>query len=123
MTYIAEPQIEARASELWRRYSLQPKFDIERLLDDLGLGLVWEDVDDSDGASVLGQLVPEEKLVVLNERHIERMEEKDGRLRRYTIGHEVGHWILHASAERLGSLSLFDGHRIWCRDHSTDPVE
>lgn len=123
MTYIAEAQIEARTSELWRCHSLEPGFDVERLLDDLGLGLVWEDVDDSQGGLVLGQLIPEKKLVVLNERHIERLEEKDGRLRRYTVGHEVGHWVLHADAARSGTLSLFDGERIWCRDGSPDPIE
>jgi Zn-dependent peptidase ImmA (M78 family) len=123
VTYIADAQIEARASELWLRHCLQPGFDVERLLDDLGLGLVWEDVDDADGGLVLGQLIPERKLVVLNERHIEQLEEKDGRLRRYTIGHEVGHWGLHAGALRSGTLSLFDGERIWCRDGSSDPVE
>lgn len=123
MTFIAEAQIEARAAELWRRYSLEPGFDVERLLERLGLDLVWEAVDDQAGGAVLGQLVPEKRLVVLNERHIERLEDKDGRLRRYTIGHEVGHWELHAAEARSGSLSLFDGERIWCRDGSPDPVE
>jgi hypothetical protein len=98
-------------------------FDVERLLDRLGLDLVWEAIDDDDGGAILGQLLPEKQLVVLNERHIDRLEEKDGRLRRYTIGHEIGHWELHADAARSGSLSLFDGERIWCRDGSPDPVE
>lgn len=123
MTFIAEAQIEARTLELWRRHSLEPAFDVEQLLDDVGLGLVWEDVADSADAVVLGQLIPEKKLVVLNERHIDRLEEKNGRLRRYTIGHEIGHWILHAEAARSGTLSLFDGERILCRDGSQDPVE
>jgi hypothetical protein len=124
VTYISEAQIEARAAELWRRHSLEPGFDVERLLDDLGLGLVWEVVDDhgAEGA-VLGQLIPEKQLVVLNERHIEGLEDKQGRLRRYTVGHEVGHWVLHADAARLGNLSLFDGDRIRCRNGSPDPVE
>jgi len=62
-------------------------------------------------------------VVVLNERHIDLLEQKEGRLRRYTIGHEVGHWTLHADAIRSGTLSLFDGSRVWCRDGSSDPVE
>lgn len=123
MTYIAEAQIEARVSELWNQHSLDRAFDVERLLDDLGLSLVWENVDDGDGGLVLGQLIPEKRCVVLNERHIERLEEKDGRLRRYTVGHEIGHWILHAAAARSGTLNLFDGERIWCRDGSIDPIE
>lgn len=123
MTYIAESQIEARAAELWRRHSLEPAFDVERLLDALGVGLVWESVDDAGGGAVLGQLIPAKQLVVLNERHIAQLEEKEGRLRRFTIGHEIGHWILHAQATRSGDLGLFDRERVWCRTGSSDPVE
>jgi len=123
MTFIPEQRIETRAAELWRRHGLVPGFDVERLLDAVGLGLAWEPVDDDGGTLVLGQLIPEEKVVVLNERHVDLLEEKDGRLRRYTIGHEVGHWILHAEDIRSGTLSLFDGKRVWCRDGSQDPAE
>ena len=123
MTFIPEARIEARAAELWQRHSLDVGFDVERLLDDIGLSLVWEFIDDTDGAAVLGQLVPEKRLVVLNERYFDRLEERSGRLRRYTVGHEIGHWTLHAEDVRSGTLSLFDGERIWCRDGSPDPVE
>jgi hypothetical protein len=123
MRFIPHTEIEARASELWQRHRLAPGFDIERLLDDLGLDLLWEEVADEDGGRVLGQLVPEQQLVVLNERHRGLLEEKEGRLRRYTVGHEIGHWTLHADAARSGTLSLFHGDRIWCRTGSRDPVE
>jgi Zn-dependent peptidase ImmA (M78 family) len=123
MTFIAEAQIEARAAELWRQHALKPGFDVEKLLDDLGLSLVWEEVDDASGGMVLGQLVPQRQLVVLNERHLDRLEEKQGRLRRYTLGHEIGHWILHAKSQGLTTMTLFDGDRIWCRDGSSDPIE
>lgn len=122
MTFIPEPLLEQRAAELWQQHGLEPGFDVERLLDRLGLGLVWEDVADDRGR-ILGQLIPEQQLVVLNERHLDALEEKDGRLRRYTIGHEVGHWELHAGAARSGTLSLLPGGRTWCRDGSPDPVE
>jgi hypothetical protein len=46
-----------------------------------------------------------------------------GRLRRYTIGHEIGHWEFHAEDVRAGMLSLLDGDRIWCRTGSPDPAE
>jgi Zn-dependent peptidase ImmA (M78 family) len=97
-------------------------FDVERLLDDLGLDLLWEELADQ-GGRVLGQLIPADRLVVLNERHRHLLEEKDGRLRRYTLGHEVGHWTLHADAIRSGMLPLFDGDRIWCRDGAQDTTE
>ena len=121
--FIPEALIEARAAELWQRHELTPGFDVEQLLDDLELGLSWEPVDDEEDARVLGQLIPAERVVVLNQRHLELLEAKGGRLRRYTVGHELGHWHLHAVEIRSGSLSLFDGERIWCRDGSSDPVE
>ena len=46
-----------------------------------------------------------------------------GRQRRYTIGHEVGHWTLHSEAARSGTLSLFDGQRVLCRERSPHPAE
>ena len=123
MTYIPEARIEEHAAALWRRHGLTPGFDVERLLDDLGLSLCWEEVDDVGGSRVLGQLMPVKKLVVLNQRHIALLEEKQGRLRRYTVGHEVGHWELHTGDIRSGILTFFDGERTWCRDGSRDPVE
>ncbi len=122
MSFIPEAHIEERAATLWQQYRLTPGFDIEQLFDHLELGLVWEDVPDEDGR-ILGQLLPEERLVVLNEHHLDALEEKDGRLRRYTVGHEIGYWDLHAQAARSGTLKLLPGGRTWCRDRSSDPVE
>jgi len=122
MSFITQAQIEDRAAAIWQRYQLTPGFDVESLLDHLGLSLLWEAIGDDSGR-ILGQLIPEQRIVVLNERHLDALEAKDGRLRRYTIGHEVGHWDLHAEAARTGALSLLSGGRTWCRDGSPDPVE
>jgi hypothetical protein len=121
MRFISQAQIETRAAELWQRHVLTPGFDVERLLDDLDLGLLWEPIDDADGGQILGQLRPRERLVVLNERHQDRLDVKGRRLLRYTVGHEIGHWILHARAALVASL--FPGDRTWCRDGATNPIE
>ena len=123
MTYVQESFVESRVADIWRQFSLEPGFDIEALLDDLGLGLIWDNVPDENGLRVLGQLKPYEKVVVLNERYLEMLEEKDGRLGRFTLGHEIGHWELHSAVIRTGTLRLFDGERILCRDGSSDPIE
>ena len=115
MTFLSEEQIEAAAARLWLTYHLEPRFDPEQLLDQLGLGLLWEEVDDPKEGELLGLLAPSDRQVVLNERHLDALEARDGRLRRFTISHEVGHWILHAEAIRSGTLSLFVGDRIFCR--------
>lgn len=123
MKYLPQKVIEARASEVWRRHGLSVGFDAERLLDDLGLDLLWEAIPDQADGVVLGQLVPTEHLVVLNEEQRERLEKDGGRQRRFTISHEVGHWDLHSDAARSGTLSLFDGRRVLCREESPHPIE
>jgi hypothetical protein len=123
VSYIPEARIEARASELRQQHGLAPGFDAEQLLDNLGLGLVWDQIPDEPGSAVLGQLIPEQRLVVLNERHIDDLERKNGRLRRYTIGHEIGHWEFHSGDVRTGTSSMVTGNRIWCRADSAAPAE
>jgi Zn-dependent peptidase ImmA (M78 family) len=123
MTYIPDAVLEARAAELWRTYHLDLAFDCEQLVDLLGLGLVWEEIDDGDGPRILGLLDPSHQIVVLNQRHLEELEANGGRLRRYTLSHEIGHWVFHADAIRSGTLNLVESGRIWCRDGSRDPIE
>jgi Zn-dependent peptidase ImmA (M78 family) len=121
--FIPPARIEARAAELWRQFGLEPGFDIEALLDDLDLSLTWEMIDDTAGTGdMLGQLVPAQKLIVMNERHLERLEARGRAQLRFTVGHEIGHWIFHAPGG-FGSSALFDGVRTLCRDGSTAPIE
>ncbi len=123
MRYIPEAVLEARAAELWRAHELEPGFDVEELVDRLGLGLVWEELPDDERGRALGLLDPNDKCVVLNERHLSDLEANGGRLRRFTLGHEIGHWLFHAEAARSGTLSLLEDGRVWCRGGSTDPAE
>ena len=123
MTFIPQPRIESLADELWQRFDLAPGFDCELLLDRLGLDLLWEQIPQQEKGIILGQLVPGDALVVLNETHRVRLERDGGAQRRFTIGHEVGHWTLHSEAVRSGTLSLFDGQRVLCREVSREPVE
>jgi IrrE N-terminal-like domain len=123
MSFIPEARLETRAVELWHRFSLQEGFDIEKLLDDLELGLSWEEIEDGDEGDILGQLLPNDGLVLLNERHYERLEAGEGAQRRFTIGHEIGHWLLHVPGGGLGSSPLFDGKRVLCRDGSRESIE
>jgi hypothetical protein len=123
MRFISNDEIESEAASLWRAHAFQPGFDVERLIDDLGLGLIWETVEDPPDAIVLGQLSPGDRQVILNERHLPELEANAGRVRRFTLAHEIGHWQLHASAARSGTLELFVGGRTWCRSGSRDQPE
>lgn len=122
MAFIPGAVLDARAAGLWRSHSLDVGFDCESLLDALGLGLLWDVLPEQDAERVLGALIATESRVVLNEAHLEELEANVG-LRRFTIAHEVGHWLLHAEAIRAGSIPLAHGERTWCRSGATDPVE
>jgi len=97
----------------YRRQSgiaLTPPIDVD-LVGEIACGLRWDwDVlEEPAGTIIWAGLYPHEKRVVLNERHLDKFAEKSG-LERFTKGHEIGHWVLHASA---------DGHDqqtwpLWC---------
>lgn len=123
MTFIPEPHIEAAASRLWHAYQPDRGFDAEELADQIGLSILWEPVEDDPQHPTLGMLAPDNRLIILNERHLEALEDRQSRLLRYTVGHEIGHWELHAAPMRSGNMSLLHDDRIWCRDGSPDPVE
>ena len=81
------------------------------LLADSHYGLLVEEEPDlrsrlalSDHAHVSGLLLPAERLIVVDEEEAARA---PGR-RRFTIGHELGHWVLHRSP---GSEAP-----VYCRD-------
>jgi hypothetical protein len=117
--FVPNHRIEASASELLRRYRLGVNFNVERLLDALDIGLLWEDQPEPD---VLAKLVPSLRRVAVNEKMREVFERNHG-LYRFTLSHEIGHWFLHCEAARAGNLTLFDEPGTWCRGGSREPIE
>lgn len=74
----------------------------------LGLELLWHELDEPPGATILGALFPAEKRIVLNERH-QRMFERWVGPERFTIAHEVAHWLYDADDPNQLSLSFGAG--------------
>jgi hypothetical protein len=66
----------------------------------LRLDFLWEEIDELPGEVVLGGLIPERRLIVLNERHRDLFRAKPG-LERSTKGHEMGHWDLFVDKTTL----------------------
>ena len=61
---------------------------VERIL---RLDFDWIEIDEQPGEQILGGLIPEDRRIVLNSRHLDLFQSKPG-LERSTIGHEAGHW-------------------------------
>lgn len=57
----------------------------------LQLDFDWVDIEERQGEQILAGLIPEQRTIVLNSRHLDLFAEKPG-LERSTIGHEAGHW-------------------------------
>ena len=118
MNFIPAALIEMRAEELWQRFRLEPKFDVEALLDYLDLKLLWTGL--SDG--ILAEITPYDRRISVNERRRMEFDQNLG-LYRFTLAHEVGHWFLHAEGARSGSGLLFDAQSLFGRDGRASPME
>jgi hypothetical protein len=102
--YIRAAEIERRIRGLWLRHGLTPRFDVERLLDDLDLGLLWIPLEPRDGLPVAAELVPSIRQVWVNENLVPLFA-TNAPLLRFTLAHEIGHWVLHAGLIDGGTLS------------------
>lgn len=113
--FIPRQRIELRATEHWRREKLKVGFDIERLLDRLDLGVLWEPIARVRGQNVAAELVPKDGRIRLNEDLRDLLDGNVG-FYRFTLAHEIGHWDLHCDAVRDGGERLFeDQEPLICR--------
>jgi len=93
---LAGPVRDPRAAALLRRYherfggSLQPPVPVEAIAEDL-LGL---NVGESESLEVSGMLLPAEREVWLNAT-------ESPERRRFTLAHEVGHWVCQVLEGRI----------------------
>ena len=122
MPFLARAQIESRTAALWRRHGLAAGFDAEAFVESLGLNLLWDGIEEKPGERILGALRPAARTVVLNEHRLGELEGSAG-LRRFTLGHEIGHWLLHATDARAGTIPLDSAGHTWCRDGSPEQLE
>ena len=114
--YLRTVQIERRIQRLWSQRSLQVRFDVERLLDDLDIGLLWIPLEPQDGLVVAAELVPGIRKVCVNESLLALFEHNPPLLR-FTLCHEIGHWELHAAQIASGAIAeaRAEGSRLSCR--------
>ena len=79
-----------------------------------GLQILWEEIPEPPDSIILGALAPRERRIVLNVRHEDLFERWLGP-ERFTLAHELAHWIY--DAENPDQLSLdFDAQpaEVYC---------
>src|SRR5438128_1151549 len=104
-----EDRAEERLTQLQRRLGrpLTPPVAIDLVAEQvLGLDFLWEPIDELPSEVILGGLIPDRRLIVLNENRRTLFEAKPG-LERSTKGHEMGHWDLFVDRGRLQHPALF----------------
>lgn len=91
--------LEQKAAELLRRYACQQKWvpslpiPVDSLIEHtLDLCIEFDVIEEPDGAKIWGYIDPGRRTITLNENHITTFGNCPG-LERFTLGHEVGHWI------------------------------
>ena len=84
------------------------------------LEILWEHVPEPSGTVILGALAPRDRRVVLNLRHQALFEQYMGP-ERFTLAHELGHWIYDADDPDQLAMDL-DGHSSeWYCYHRESP--
>ena len=95
---------------------------IEKIVEQiLHLDFDWVEIEEREGEQILAGLVPEQRRIVLNSRHLDLFAAKPG-LERSTIGHEAGHWDIDIDRTSLHHPRLpgFEmSECVVCR-HATD---
>lgn len=111
--YFSPKKLESLADHLLARYEreagspLQPPIQAESIAESIGLNILWDEIPEKPGTTTHGALIPEKRLIVLNERRLQLLESTQG-LYNTTIAHEIGHWVLHVDHAALDHVSLPD---------------
>lgn len=109
--YFSPKKLESLADDLLDRYEretgslLQPPLQAESIAESIGLNLLWDEIPEEPGTTTHGALIPEKRLIVLNEHRLQLLESTQG-LYNTTIAHEIGHWVLHVDHDALDHISL-----------------
>lgn len=69
----------------------------------LRLDILWTSISDDNGMPVFARICPTERLIELNE-DISMLHENFG-LFQSTLGHEIGHWLLHINQEEAQGVT------------------
>lgn len=79
-----------------------------------GLQIVWEEIEEKDGQRILGALSPQASMIILNSQHEEMFERWIGP-ERFTLAHELAHWIYDADhpSQLTFDFSVRE-HQLFC---------
>lgn len=81
-----------------------------------GLTVLWDEIPEEPGGMILGMLLPADRQIVMNASHEALFESVIGP-ERFTLAHELGHWVYDAENPDQLSFDLTEGSsQKFCRD-------
>lgn len=103
--------IRSKVQDLLVRFSIEEApISLETITNGLDLNVVEKELD----ISVSGALIAEKKTILVNSLHHEHR-------KRFTIAHEIGHWLLHAP-EQSNNLFIDESLTFYRNDNSSTGV-
>jgi hypothetical protein len=106
-------QLEYLANELLAIFErkkgtlVDPPIEADMVAESVGLDILYEEIPEEPGRTILAEIRPKARLIVVNERQLRFIEEFPGYLNT-TIAHELAHWWLHVDHYALGHAALLD---------------
>lgn len=86
------------------------------------LSVEWDDIDEPPDHKILGALRPSTRTIVMNTRHLPMFERWVGP-ERFTLAHELAHWLYDAEDPAQGTLDFTDTREIFCRRDDTSVLD
>lgn len=86
------------------------------------LSIDWDDIEEPPDHKILGALSPATRTIVMNTRHLPMFERWVGP-ERFTLAHELAHWIYDADNPDQGVLDLGGTDEVFCRRDDTSRLD
>jgi Zn-dependent peptidase ImmA (M78 family) len=81
-----------------------------------------DDIDEPPDHRILGALSPSTRTIVMNTRHLPTFETWVGP-ERFTLAHELAHWIYDAESPGQGALAFAANDEVFCRRDDTSDLD
>ena len=94
--YFESKELERLTDDLLKIYRRESGFPLrlpiqaDLIAESVGLNILWDEINEEPGTTICGEIRPDERLIVLNERRCELLESTTG-LYNTTVAHELGH--------------------------------
>lgn len=104
--YLSKKDIEQKAYKILNdmkvaSYDLMWPLDSMSVAEFLELDFDFKSISPDDKGTIAAMIFPQQKLIVINQDLSSMIDEEHSGFRESTIGHEIGHWVLHINRDEV----------------------